>query len=89
MMGHPLTKLFYCIQFERNPFGSIDWIVNELVPSGKLKMTASELANAIGATLASGIALKELDLSQSDNIDEETLLAFLSALQQRLVPAGE
>lgn len=87
MTGHPLTGLFYCIQFERNPFDAIDYVVNDLVPSGRINKTAAELAAAIDATLVSGISLTELDLSPARTLDDETLRSFLVALRERLQAA--
>lgn len=82
--GNPLTGLFYCIQFERNPSDAIDRIVNDLVAKGKIGQTAAELVAAIDATLASGISLPELDMSPARALDEETLRSFLVALRHRL-----
>jgi hypothetical protein len=84
MMGHPLTGLFYSVQFERDPHEAIDWIVDDLVPGGRLGDTAEELAAAIDATLASGVSLTELDMSRARRLDEETLRSFLLALRSRL-----
>ena len=83
--AHPLTGLFYCIQFERNPSDAIDRVVNlafhHPVVIGK---TAAELAAAIDATLASGISLTDLDMSGEHKLDDETLRSFLVALRHRL-----
>lgn len=86
-MGHPLAGLFYCVQFERDPYEAIDWIVDVLIPSGKFGETSTQLASKIDATLATGEPLTHLDMSER-NLSDETLRKFLRALRTRLPQNG-
>lgn len=82
--SHPLTGVFYCIQFDPDPLQSVDRIVDELIPSGMLgKRTGPEFMRAIDDTLSSGESLTRLDMSEF-GLTEEHLRAFLVALRARL-----
>lgn len=83
MTGHPLTGLFYCVQFSRDLLKAIDWIVDVLIPSGKFGETSTQLASKIDATLATGESLTHLDMSER-NLSDETLREFLRELRKRL-----
>lgn len=81
---HPLTGVFYCIQFDRDPLRSVDRIVDVLIPNGMLgRRTAPEFLRAIDDTLASGESLTRLDMSEF-GLSEEHLRRFLVALRLRL-----
>jgi len=80
---HPLTCLFYSIQFQRDPFTHIEHIVDRLLPRRQLGTSAAELAGDIDAALASGESLAPLDMSEY-GLTDETLRAFLVELRARL-----
>lgn len=80
---HPLTLLFYSIQFSRDPFNAVQHIVDKLLPGKQLGTSAAELAGDIDAELASGESLTRYDMSEY-GLSDATLRAFLVALRARL-----